>query len=176
MCIFLNLCCFAYTSAILCFFFFAQGIPHSFSLCRVWAVDRTGGGVDPWQGHGVVPVYAREGCVWKILQATSGSQAPKQQECLRRLWEEHDLQAQGKRDASVTEEPKVHIRCSARSLPSPFTRPDSTSAVLTRCCVFVLCRRNVAVSSPQNWKGCSETWAYPTPPWMSSGNTYKPRR
>lgn len=54
-------------------------------------VDRTGGGVDSRQGHGVVQVYAGEGRVRKVLQAAFGSSAAQQQECLRRLGKEHDL-------------------------------------------------------------------------------------
>lgn len=42
--------------------------------------------------------------------------------------------------------------------------------------VFLIYRPSVAASSPRNWKGCSETWASPTLPWMNSDSTYKPRR
>lgn len=62
-----------------------------FFSCIVWAVDRTGGGVDSWQGHGVVPVHAGERCFWKVLQTASGPPASQQQECLRWLRKEHDL-------------------------------------------------------------------------------------
>jgi len=63
------------------------------ALCG--AADGAGGGVHPGQGHGAVPLHAGEGRVREVLQAAPGPPAAHQQERVRRLGEEHDLQAEG---------------------------------------------------------------------------------
>lgn len=56
-----------------------------------WAGDRD----SVRQEHGHVPLLAREGCIWALLQTASRKEITAQQKCLRRLRKEHDLQTQG---------------------------------------------------------------------------------
>lgn len=124
---------------------------HCISLfLPVSPVDRTGSGVDPWQGHGVVQVHAGEGCVWTVLQAASGPQTSQQQERLRRFREEHDLKAQGKRVREVWIQMCMHIPWSCYS---SFLLSVSLPPCLSLCQQFQL----LCVSSPQTECGCQFT-------------------